>query len=66
MKNSLVQQQFKGKPLLHFHGTTERFYVVDSYSHTSNKKGIYHCISMATMDMQMSHNVPLYVHCLSC
>jgi len=55
MKYSLVQQQFKGNPLLHFHGNTE---LADSYSYTTNKKETYHCISTATMVMQraaMSH-----------
>jgi len=69
MKYSLVQQQFKGNPLLDFHGTTQHFYVVDSYSYTNNKKGTYHCISIATMVMQMSHNmctVYLVKHVIPC
>jgi hypothetical protein len=67
VKHFVDWQQCKGNPLSHFCGSTEHFYIFDSCIYVNNStKGMYCCISMATVVMWMRHNVMLYVRCLSC
>jgi nitrate reductase assembly molybdenum cofactor insertion protein NarJ len=45
------QQRYKGNVLLRFHGSIQRFYIVDSYIWVnSDTKGTYCCFSMAAFN----------------
>jgi hypothetical protein len=62
----LTQQEWKGSPLLRFHGNTERFYTVDGHKQFNWTKGTHCCVSIVTMVMWTRHNLTLYVNCLTC
>jgi len=74
MKYFVALQQCKAIPLLHFHGHTEHFYIVNSHIYANNKKKITYCCfhgnsgyaNMPQCNGIHTMNVTLYIHCLSC
>jgi hypothetical protein len=57
-KYFVARQQCKLNPVLHLHGYTQRFYIVDSYMQVSNNtRGKHCCVLMATMVMRTRHNI---------
>ena len=65
MKYYVARQQCKGNWLLHFSGTTEHFYILDTYLCANNlTRGKYCCVSMTRIVTWMRNSVMLYVYCL--
>jgi len=62
-------QHCKRKPFLHFHGNTQRSYVVDlycTYGLTTLKKRTHCCFSMASVVTRKHYIFKWYVLRLSC
>ena len=65
MKCYVARQQCKGNRLLHFNGTTEHFYILDTYLYANNRmRGTYCCVSMTRIVTWMPNSVMLFVYCL--
>jgi hypothetical protein len=54
----VARQQCRGHPLLHFHGNTEHFYIVDNYTLLNNsKRGTHCCVSITAVVTLKRHHV---------
>ena len=55
MKYSVAPHQHKVKLLLHFHGKTEHFYIVDSYIFVNNNNKREHIVAFAWQQYLNEH-----------